>query len=298
MGDNVKDQVILFSVLGEVFAGVIDDLVRAQRAQKIQLAGVIHRGYLRPVEFRKLHGKHAGAAAGAINQHPVARLNLPLVANPLQGDDGRLGNGRGLLEGQPGWFERHGCTPNADILGKPIAIAHGFAKDFITRLKRLVVSANRFNLAGDVRAEYRAARFAKPSQAGIQRFPGQSLPVRPIDGCRVDFDQHFVVFGRGLLYLGELENLRRTILVIHNCFHLGPLPDTCHPFALSVCRRISSVTRSIFSARRGPGEFVHLHLDVRPVQSGLSIAVIRHSDNNFSSGVPFSKIPERFRDLA
>ena len=57
MGDHIKDQIILFSAFGEVLAGVINDMICAQRAQKVQLAGVIHPGHFSPVQFGQLHGK-------------------------------------------------------------------------------------------------------------------------------------------------------------------------------------------------------------------------------------------------
>src|SRR5687768_12162887 len=49
MRDEINYKVILFSILGEVFPAVIKDVVRAKRAHKVQLAGVIHAGHLSPV---------------------------------------------------------------------------------------------------------------------------------------------------------------------------------------------------------------------------------------------------------
>jgi hypothetical protein len=49
MRDNIKYQIILFSIFGEVFPGVINDMVCAKRAHKVQLASVIHPSHLSPV---------------------------------------------------------------------------------------------------------------------------------------------------------------------------------------------------------------------------------------------------------
>src|SRR5215207_8276682 len=49
MRDHIQNEVILFSSLGEVLAGVVDHMVGAEGTQKLQLACVIHRGHLRPV---------------------------------------------------------------------------------------------------------------------------------------------------------------------------------------------------------------------------------------------------------
>src|SRR5215216_1156731 len=48
MGNKIKNQIILFSVLGEVLPGVINDMVCTNRAHNNQLSGVIHPGHLSP----------------------------------------------------------------------------------------------------------------------------------------------------------------------------------------------------------------------------------------------------------
>jgi len=62
MGDKVKDQIILFPAFGEVFPGVIYDVVCAQRAHEVQLARVIHPSHFSPVQFGKLYSKRPGAS--------------------------------------------------------------------------------------------------------------------------------------------------------------------------------------------------------------------------------------------
>src|SRR3989304_654020 len=49
MRDNIKDHVILFSILGKVFLRVINNMVCTKRAHKVQLASVIHPGHFSPV---------------------------------------------------------------------------------------------------------------------------------------------------------------------------------------------------------------------------------------------------------
>lgn len=46
----------------------------------------------------------------------------------------------------------------------------------------------------------------------------------PIDGCRMHFDQDFIVFWRGRFYFLEFKNIRRSILVVQDCFHMN-LPN-------------------------------------------------------------------------
>src|SRR5215210_5007836 len=154
MRDNIKYQVIPFSIFGEVFSGVIDDMVCAQRAHKVQLAGVIHPGHLSPVQFGKLHCKRTGAAACATNQNLLPRLDLPFIANPLQGDHCRLRDGRYFLERHTGWFQRQGTFTSTHILGKTAQTRQDVSEDFIPWLKSPDVSASHLYSPGYVRSEY------------------------------------------------------------------------------------------------------------------------------------------------
>src|ERR671916_1303799 len=193
MRHNVKYQVILFSILGEVFASVINDMVCAKRAHKVQLAGVIHPSHLSPIEFGKLRCERTGAAAGATNQNLLSWLDLSFIANPLQGDHCRLRDGRCLLECHTGWFERQGTFTSTHILGKTTHTRQDVSEDFIPWLKSPDVSASHFNSPGYVRSEYVVTWFQKSPYAGIQRFASQSLPVGSIDGYRLNLDQYFIV---------------------------------------------------------------------------------------------------------
>src|ERR671911_1549521 len=154
MRDNIKYQIILFSVLGEVFPGVIDDVVCAKRAHRVQLAGVIHPGHLGPVHFGKLHRKRTGASAGAIDQDLLPRLDPSFFANPLQGDHCPLRDGRCFLECHTCWFQRQGTFTSAHILGKTTHTPLDVSEDFIPWSKSPDVSASHFDPPGYVRSEY------------------------------------------------------------------------------------------------------------------------------------------------
>src|SRR5260370_30411558 len=117
MCDKIKYQIILVSIFSEVFLGVINDMVCAKRAQKVQLAGVIHPSHLSPVEFGKLHCKRTGAATGTINQNLLPWLDLSFIANPLQGDHCRLRDCRYFLEFHTGCFYPQGFFTISDTLG-------------------------------------------------------------------------------------------------------------------------------------------------------------------------------------
>src|SRR5215210_7060236 len=154
MRNNIKNQIVLFSISGEVFSGVIDYMVRAKRAHEVQLAGVIHPSHLSPVQFGKLNCKCTGAAAGAINQNLLPRLDPSFIPNPLQGDHCRLRDGRYFLERHTGRFERQGTFTSTHILGKTTHTRQDVSEDFIPWLKSPDVPASHFNSPGYVRSEY------------------------------------------------------------------------------------------------------------------------------------------------
>src|SRR5258707_4384577 len=151
MCDKIKYQIILVSIFSEVFLVVINDMVCAKRAHKVQLAGVIPPSHFSLVEFGKLHCNRTGTATSAINQNSLPRLNLSFVANPLQGDNCRLRDGRYFLECHTGWFQCQGIFRSADILGKTTHRPQDVSEDFIPWLKLSDVSASHFNSPAYVR---------------------------------------------------------------------------------------------------------------------------------------------------
>jgi len=68
-------------------------------------------------------------------------------------------------------------------------------KDVIAWVKLAVVSPNPFNAPSDIRSEDPGTSFgfAQPMKAGIERFPGEMLPVRPIDRDGLHLDQDVIV---------------------------------------------------------------------------------------------------------
>src|SRR5215204_1989136 len=84
----------------------------------------------------------------------LPRLDLPFIANPLQGDHCRLRDGRCLLESHTGWFERQGTFTSTHMLGKATQAWQDVSEDFISWLKSPDVSASQFNSSGYVRSEY------------------------------------------------------------------------------------------------------------------------------------------------
>ena len=86
--------------LGEVLPGVVDDAVRAERLDQVDVPRAADAGDLRSERLGDLHGERPDATGGAVDQDFLSRLNLPLVAKRLEGGDRRDWHGRSLFEGQ------------------------------------------------------------------------------------------------------------------------------------------------------------------------------------------------------
>src|SRR5918993_1128289 len=84
MRHDIEYQVILFPIRSEVFPSVINDMVCSQRAHKVQLAGVIHPGYLSLIQFGKLHCERTGTTTGTIDQTFCPGWTCPLSRIPCR----------------------------------------------------------------------------------------------------------------------------------------------------------------------------------------------------------------------
>src|SRR5256714_4201215 len=160
--------------------------------------------------FGNLHCKRPHTARRTIDQHLLAWLNVSLVAQTLQGGDGRHRDGRGFLERQPGGFQRDCLFRNRNILGKSAKATRGYVpEDLITGLKLRDVAAHRFNPPREGRAEDLVFWFEKPRREAHQEWlSAQKMPVTRSGGCRKNFYQDFMVRGCRFFYLFELKNIR------------------------------------------------------------------------------------------
>jgi hypothetical protein len=88
--------------VGDVLAGVVDDLVGADRTDQLELGGAGHPGDVRAERLGELHRERPHAARRADHQDLLPRLDLAHVAEALEGGEAGDGDGRGLLEGHVG----------------------------------------------------------------------------------------------------------------------------------------------------------------------------------------------------
>jgi hypothetical protein len=69
---DVEDEVVAASAVGEVLAGVVDDVVGSQGPDQVCLAGAAHGGDLGTESLRELHGVASNAAGRAGDEHLLA----------------------------------------------------------------------------------------------------------------------------------------------------------------------------------------------------------------------------------
>ena len=176
-----------------------------------------------PTQLGELDSVHARAATGAVDQHLLPRLDLPLVPDALQRDGARLGQGRGFLVGHAGRHWRQGALWHAHVLGKPTHGTEDVGEHVVAWLESRRGPTRRLHPSGDVRPEDVVAWTQWAHDPGVQGFASQRLPVGPVERYRLHLDQHLVVLGRGLLHLREPKDVGRSISCVDNGLHgLGP----------------------------------------------------------------------------
>src|SRR3979411_28741 len=94
----------------EVVAGVVDNMVRAERSDQIDFGGAADASDLSTEDFRDLDGEAAHTARCTNAHHPVSRSDVRL-ADGLQRGACRDRDSCGLLEGQVRWLARNHARP-------------------------------------------------------------------------------------------------------------------------------------------------------------------------------------------
>ena len=93
-----KDEIILPSILGEILFGVVNDVVCADRAHHLQIPRAAHGSHFGSKRPGNLNRKRPHPARGPVDQYFLPGLNMPLIAQSLQGSEGCHGYRRSLLK--------------------------------------------------------------------------------------------------------------------------------------------------------------------------------------------------------
>ena len=103
------------AVLGGGYVGLVtaaclaetgNDVVCADRACHLQISRAAHGGHFRSKRLGNLHRKRPHPTRRPVNQNFLPGLNMPLIAQALQGSDGCHGRSRSFLKGNIGRLER------------------------------------------------------------------------------------------------------------------------------------------------------------------------------------------------
>ena len=180
-------------------------MVCANRSRRVHIPRAAHGSDSSPERFGNLDRKCTHTTRRAINQNLVAWLDPSLVTKTLKGGDCRHGYGCGILEGYVGWLQRQFIFNSTHILGKgPTARA----EHLVAWFELSYVPANRFNLAGYIKAQSCDLGFAQPGlYANDVRRASHEVPVQWIDGSCANFYQNFVVPSGWLFNLFTFENI-------------------------------------------------------------------------------------------
>ena len=136
----------------QVLPGIVNDLIRAEFAQHLQLRRAVHGGHFRSKELGELDGKGADAAPRAVDQHLLSGLDTGLPEK-VQGIPSPKGYSCRLLVGHVGRHDGYAALHlsryfgQADILGIGAKAQAGGAKDLVAYLEAGDTLAHGLDLA-------------------------------------------------------------------------------------------------------------------------------------------------------
>src|SRR5438270_12748088 len=99
----IEDHVITLVAPGEIFFGVIDHVIGADRSDKIDIPRAANSRDICAKSFGDLHGESSYASGGAVEQNVVPGLNLflPQALQRRRSGQGRRGGGRERAGSRP-----------------------------------------------------------------------------------------------------------------------------------------------------------------------------------------------------
>src|SRR5690348_9180996 len=102
---HAQNQVVSLPTLGDIFACVVDDVARTQRAYQVHMSRAAYGSDVRSEELGKLHGECADTTRRPMNQDSLSRLNASGITQRSQRSKRRDRDGRCRLERHIGWFQ-------------------------------------------------------------------------------------------------------------------------------------------------------------------------------------------------
>jgi hypothetical protein len=205
---DVEDDVVALLVIGDVFPGVVDDVVGAEGSDRVDLRRAGHAGHDSSGRLGDLDGEGAHAAGCADDQDPVPGLHSTVLADGLEGGAPGDGNRRRLVEGDVGRLRGEFVRSHDRVLGER---AGGHPEHLVARLEPAHVGAARLDGSGEAAAGIGVPGTTQ-TEAGEANGIGQTghdVPRASIHAGREHAHQHLVVAEGGPVDLPEPENVLR-----------------------------------------------------------------------------------------
>src|SRR5450759_110848 len=79
----VEDQIVARLAVREVLPGVVDDMVRSDRSDGVQVPRAAHAGHFRPEDLGDLHCEGSHAPRRTVDQDLLPGLHLAVIAKRL-----------------------------------------------------------------------------------------------------------------------------------------------------------------------------------------------------------------------
>ena len=221
--DVVEDDVVALWALGEVLARVVDDVVGAERADQLELAGAADAGHLGAHRLGDLHGEGADAAAGARDEDLLAGPDAGYVAQRPEGGEPGHRHGRGLLEGEPRGLRHQLVRRGRRDLREGAGLRIHLPEDLVPDLEAGHVPADLLHDPGQVGAAHPSARPAQPEvrtgDVGHSRHAGD---VRRVHAGGAHAHEHAALLEPRPLDLLEPQNVWRAVLILDDRLHGSP----------------------------------------------------------------------------
>jgi hypothetical protein len=87
--DQVEYHVVAPAIAGEVFPGVVDDVIRADRPDELNVSCAAHAGHVRAERLGDLYGERAHATRRAVDQDMLSWLYPRHVTQAHEGSVAR-----------------------------------------------------------------------------------------------------------------------------------------------------------------------------------------------------------------
>src|ERR1019366_4863023 len=82
--NTVENEVVTLPALSEIFLGVINDPICAEGSDHVHIPRTAYAGHICAERLGDLHRERTHASGRTVNQDPLPRLDLSLVAETLQ----------------------------------------------------------------------------------------------------------------------------------------------------------------------------------------------------------------------